>query len=334
MNEYLNRIKEKQETWLVTGAAGFIGGNLVEELLKLNQIVYGIDNFSNGFRENLIDIKSQVTQEQWNNFHFIEGDICDLDLCEHLCNKATYVLHNAALNSVPRSIDDPLNTNQSNITGFLTMLVAAKDANVKRFVYAASSSTYGDHAGLPKKEETIGMVLSPYAVSKYVNELYANVFPSIFGLDTIGLRYFNVFGKRQNPNLTYAAVIPKWAGMIMKGERPIIFGDGETTRDFCYVKNVVQANLLAATEEKIELKNRVMNIAYGQQTTLTQLFEMLRSGLEVDVAPIYKPFREGDIRHSLADISRAKRLIGYDPAYPIRKGLKEFIEWFKVREDY
>lgn len=323
------------ETWVVTGAAGFIGSNLTEKLLTLNQKVIGIDNFSNGFKENLLDIKDQVTESEWANFDFIEGDIRHFDICKYACNKADYILHNAALNSVPRSIDNPRATNESNVSGTLNMLTAAKDSNVKKFVYAASSSTYGDSKVLPKTEEIIGAPLSPYAVAKYVIELYANVFHQIYGLDVIGLRYFNVFGKRQNPFLTYAAVIPKWCGIIIDGKQPTIFGDGETTRDFCYIKNVVQANLLAATSKPFELKNRVMNVAYGQQTTLNDLLAMIKDCLNgTHIETIYEDFRKADVRHSLADISRAKELIGYNPQYTVKMGIQEYTEWFKEHREY
>lgn len=335
MGEHYRNLLTKQETWLVTGAAGFIGSNLTEELLKMNQKVIGIDNFSNGFRENLTDIQSQVTEEQWNNFDFIEGDICHLDICKYACDKSDYVLHMAALNAVPRSIKNPINTNRSNITGTLNLLVAAKDATIKRFVYAASSSTYGDHQGLPKQEEIIGAPLSPYAVSKYATELYANVFYHTYGLDTIGLRYFNVFGKRQNPFLTYSAVIPRWSGLLLNGKQPTIFGDGKTTRDFCFIKNAVQANILAAKAKPFELKNRIVNIAYGESINLNDLLDILKDCFDAQhIETIYAPFRQGDIRDALADISRAKEVIGYDPLYDVREGIKQYTKWYKQAQHW
>ena len=335
MTNYIDTIKERQNTWLVTGCAGFIGSNLTEELLKLNQKVIGIDNFSNGFKENLIDIQNDLTYLQWQNFDFIEGDICHFDICKYACSKADYVLHMAALNAVPRSIKNPINTNRSNVTGTLNLLTAAKDANIKRFVYAGSSSTYGDHKELPKREEIIGHPLSPYAVSKYATELYCNVFYQTYGLDTIGLRYFNVFGKRQNPFLTYSAVIPRWSGLLLNRQQPTIFGDGKTTRDFCYIKNAVEANLKAAIAPKFDLKNRIINIAYGQTITLNELLQILKESFDAtDIETIYAPFREGDIRDALADISRAKELIGYDPQYDVRQGIKEYVEWYKQAREW
>ena len=335
MQDYRVKVEQEKCTWLVTGAAGFIGSNLVEELLRLDQKVIGIDNFSNGFRENIEDIKRQVP-DKIENFDFIEGDICHYDICLYGCSKADYILHNAALNSVPRSIDNPRNTNRSNVTGTLNMLTAATQyKNIRRFVYAASSSTYGDHKALPKTEEVIGSPLSPYAVSKYVIELYANVFHKVYNLDVLGLRYFNVFGKRQNPFLTYAAVIPKWCGLVLNGKQPTIFGDGLTTRDFCYIKNVIQANLLAAKAPKFDLKNRVMNIAYGQQTTLNDLLEMIKKHLDGEhLETIYAPFRQADVQHSLADTNRAREIIGYDPQYTVNMGIKEYTDWYKESHDW
>ena len=333
--EYKDLIRQEQQTWLVTGCAGFIGSNLTEELLKLDQKVIGIDNFSNGFKENLVDIQRSVSEKHWQNFDFIEGDICHLDVCKYACNKSDYVLHMAALNAVPRSILNPINTNRSNVTGTLNLLVSAKDANIKRFVYAASSSTYGDSMELPKVEHRIGAPLSPYAVSKYVTELYANVFYHTYGLDTLGLRYFNVFGKRQNPFLTYSAVIPRWSGLLMDKKQPTIFGDGETTRDFCYIKNAVQANLKGAITKSIDLKNRVMNIAYGNQITLNDLLAILKDAFNAnDVETIYAPFRQGDIKNAIADISLAKQLIDYKPQYDVRSGIEEYVEWFKKSRDW
>lgn len=331
-----------QYVWLVTGAAGFIGSNLVESLLKLNQRVVGLDNFSTGFQRNLDEIERLVSASQWQNFQFMKGDIRNLEDCkagmtfsqgkERLA--VQYVLHQAALGSVPRSIEDPLNTNASNIDGFLNMLVAARDAKVKRFVFAASSSTYGDHPALPKVEDQIGKPLSPYAVTKYVNELYADVFARAYGLNFIGLRYFNVFGKRQDPNGAYAAVIPKWIDALIKNQDVYINGDGETSRDFCYIENAVQANFLAATTENQEANNQIYNVAVGDRTTLNQLFFYIKEGLGNRVhnvnnlLPIYRDFRGGDVRHSQANISKAKAFLGYEPCYKIETGLRQLINSF------
>jgi UDP-N-acetylglucosamine 4-epimerase len=326
----IDKIKEDLQSnsrkWLITGVAGFIGSNLLEELLSLGQTVIGLDNFSTGKPENLEDVKTEVSADEWENFKFIEGDIRNLQDCLQTCEGVNYVLHQAALGSVPRSIDDPITTNQSNIDGFLNMLVAARDTGVKRFVYAASSSTYGDHPGLPKEEDQIGSPLSPYAVTKYVNELYADVFAKTYGFNSIGLRYFNVFGKRQDPEGAYAAVIPKWISVLLNNGNPVINGDGETSRDFCYIDNAVQANLLAV--------NRVYNVAFGEKTTLNRLFEMIKENLisfkpEVEKQKTeYGPFRKGDVRHSLADISRAKSLLGYDPSFSVADGMRECIGWY------
>lgn len=323
-----------QHTWLVTGVAGFIGSNLLETLLKLNQKVVGLDNFATGFQRNLDEVQSLVTPEQWASFSFIQGDIRNFEDCQKACAGVEYVLHQAALGSVPRSVADPITTNSANITGFLNVLVAARDANVGRFVYAASSSTYGDHPGLPKEEDVIGKPLSPYAVTKYVNELYAEVFARTYGFKSIGLRYFNVFGKRQNPDGVYAAVIPKWISSLIKNEPVYINGDGETSRDFCYIENVVQMNLLAATSDNPDAVNQVYNVAVGDRTTLNQIYEILRVTLVEqfrdleDAKPIYRDFRAGDIRHSLADISKAEKLLGYSPTYKVGKGLKEAMDWY------
>ncbi len=320
--------------WLITGVAGFIGSNLLETLLKLNQTVVGLDNLSTEDGSNLLEVKSLVSSEQWLNFSFIEGDICDLLTCRKACAGVAHVLHQAALGSVPRSIADPVLTNASNITGFLNMLVAAKDAGVARFVYAASSSTYGDHPGLPKVEDVIGKPLSPYAVTKYVNELYADVFARTYGFKATGLRYFNVFGPRQNPNGAYAAVVPKWFSGMLHGEPVYINGDGETSRDFCYVDNAVQANLLAACSDNEEALGQVYNVAFSEITTLSQLFNLIRDQLAKKVPelkvpdPIYRDFREGDVRYSLADISKARRLLGYDPQYSVRAGLDRAAKWY------
>lgn len=325
---------ETQHHWLITGVAGFIGSNLLETLLRHGQTVTGLDNFSTGHRHNLDEVQGSVAPEQWARFRFIEGDIRDLDTCMTACEGVTYVLHQAALGSVPRSIVDPLLTNANNVTGFLNMLVAAKDSKVARFVYAASSSTYGDHPGLPKVEETIGKPLSPYAVTKYVNELYAEVFLKTYAMDSVGLRYFNVFGKRQDPEGAYAAVIPKWFASLLRGETVWINGDGETSRDFCFIDNCVQANILAACAEGPEIAGSVFNVAFGQRTTLEELFYLIRDEAAkfmpdcAEALPSHRDFRAGDVRHSLADISRSRRLLGYDPEYGVRDGLAQAGKWY------
>lgn len=337
MNAY-DRCKEQllaePKSWLVTGVAGFIGSNLLEALLLLNQKVIGLDNFSTGHQRNLDEVQSLVSPEQWSRFQFIEGDIRNLEDCRKACNGVNYVLHEAALGSVPRSIENPLATNETNISGFLNMLVAARDVGVKRFVYAASSSTYGDHPDLPKVEERIGKPLSPYAVTKYVNELYADVFSRAYAINTIGLRYFNVFGKRQDPNGAYAAVIPKWIASLISNETVYINGDGETSRDFCYIENVIQINLLAATSG-FEAANQVYNVAVGNRTTLNQLFELIKGSLqnihslkEPHKSPEYRDFREGDVRHSLADVTKAKTFLGFTPIYQVKDGLRKSISWY------
>lgn len=329
-----NDLKNNSQIWLVTGCAGFIGSNLLEALLKLDQVVIGLDNFSTGYQHNLDEVKSLVSSDQWSRFTFIEGDIRNLDICHAACQGVDYVLHQAALGSVPRSIEDPITTNSANITGFLNMLVAARDAKVKRFVYAASSSTYGDHPGLPKVEDQIGKPLSPYAVTKYVNELYADVFARAYGMECIGLRYFNVFGRRQDPDGAYAAVIPKWIAAMIKGEPVYINGDGETSRDFCYVENVVQANLLAATTQNPEAANQVCNVAVGERTSLNDLYYHLRDNLNQlfphlkDSQPIHRDFRAGDVCHSLADINKATKLLDYQSTHQIADGLKVVMEWY------
>jgi UDP-N-acetylglucosamine/UDP-N-acetylgalactosamine 4-epimerase len=331
-------LKNNQSTWLVTGVAGFIGSNLLEKLLILNQKVVGLDNFDTGHQNNIdqaIEDANKVTGKNLsNNFKFINGDIRKLDDCKQACNGVDYVLHQAALGSVPRSIEDPINTNRANIDGFLNMLVAGKDANVKRFVYAASSSTYGDHPDLPKIEDKIGNPLSPYAVTKVVNELYANVFARTYGFKTIGLRYFNIFGKRQDPNGAYAAVIPKWVAAILNKENVFINGDGKTSRDFCYIDNTVQMNLLAATTDNDEATDQVYNTALNHRTSLNELYTMIETRLMNRVKdleskkPIYRDFRIGDVKHSLADISKAQTLLNYKPQYKIDKGLDESIDWY------
>lgn len=326
-------LKSNQKTWLITGVAGFIGSNLLETLLLLDQKVIGLDNFATGFQHNLDEVQGSVSEAQWRNFTFYQGDIRQLEDCQKACTAVDYVLHQAALGSVPRSIADPIMTNSANITGFLNMLVAARDANVKSFTYAASSSTYGDHPALPKVEENIGKPLSPYAVTKYVNELYADVFAKTYGFQTIGLRYFNVFGKRQNPNGAYAAVIPKWTSAMIQNQDVTINGDGETSRDFCYIKNAIQANILAATTENVEAKNQVYNVAVGDRTTLNDLFNAIREELNKNNVTylkdaLYKEFRAGDVRHSQADISKAQKYLGYSPKHNIFSGINEAMPWY------
>ncbi|WP_201563602.1 NAD-dependent epimerase/dehydratase family protein [Psychrobacter sp. CMS30] len=320
------------KVWLITGVAGFIGSNLLENLLLLNQKVVGLDNFATGFQHNLDEVQSVVTAEQWQRFNFMEGDIRNLADCQSACADVDYILHQAGLGSVPRSIADPINTNETNISGFLNMLVAARDAKVASFTYAASSSTYGDHPALPKVEEAIGKPLSPYAVTKYVNELYAEVFARTYGFHTIGLRYFNIFGKRQTPDGAYAAVIPKWTAAMIQGDDVYINGDGDTSRDFNFIENAVQANILAATADD-DAKNQVYNVAVGGRTTLNTLFAALKdnlsiNGVDYSQAPIYRDFREGDVRHSQADISKIQSALGYDPQFDVVQGIKKAMPWY------
>lgn len=336
MNQYqqvCEQLQAEPKTWLVTGVAGFIGSNLLETLLKLDQNVIGLDNFATGHQHNLDEVQSLVTAAQWAKFRFIEGDIRKIEDCQKACIGVDYVLHEAALGSVPRSIADPILTNSANITGFLNMLVAAKDAGVATFTYAASSSTYGDHPALPKVEENIGKPLSPYAVTKYVNEIYADVFAKNYGFKAIGLRYFNVFGPRQNPNGAYAAVIPKWTASMIAGEDVFINGDGETSRDFCFIQNVVQANILAATTQSDEAKNQVYNVALGDRTTLNDLYRAIQSALaENDVQyerdPVYRDFRAGDVRHSQASIAKIQQHLGYAPEFKIAEGIQLAMRWY------
>lgn len=333
----MNRYEEVCETlqkdpkvWLVTGVAGFIGSNLLETLLKLDQTVVGLDNFATGFQHNLDEVQGLVSAEQWARFRLITGDIRELADCQAACAGVDYVLHQAALGSVPRSIDDPILTNSSNVTGFLNMLVAARDAKVSSFTYAASSSTYGDHPTLPKVEDVIGNPLSPYAVTKYVNELYADVFNRCYNFNTIGLRYFNIFGPRQDSNGAYAAVIPIWATAMITNKKIQINGDGETSRDFNYVDNAVQANLLAATVKNPNSLNQIYNIAVGQRSTLNQLFEWIKIeiGNAYTLDAIYENFRFGDVRHSQADISKAATRLGYEPEVKVRQGIKKAVSWY------
>lgn len=326
------RLKGAPKTWLITGVAGFIGSNLLETLLSLDQTVVGLDSFATGHQYNLDEVQTFVTGEQWSRFRFIEGDIRNLEDCRQAVRGTDYVLHQAALGSVPRSIEDPIATNQANIDGFLNMLLAAKDEQVRSFTYAASSSTYGDHPELPKIEEKIGNPLSPYAVTKYVNELYASVFARNYDFRAIGLRYFNVFGPRQDPNGAYAAVIPKWTTSMIRGEPVYINGDGETSRDFCFVANAVQANVLAATALE-EAKDEVYNVALSARTTLNDLFTAIREQLD-DLGiggtrqPEYRDFRPGDVRHSQADINKAKQYLGYVPSHTVTQGLAAAMPWY------
>jgi len=335
MSQYHNiqqQLRQQKSTWLVTGCAGFIGSNLIETLLLLNQKVVGLDNFATGHQRNLDEVQSVVSESQWSDFTFIRGDIRELDDCQKAVNGVDYILHQAALGSVPRSIADPIMTNSANVTGFLNMLVAAKESKVKTFVYAASSSTYGDHPALPKLEDNIGKPLSPYAVTKYVNELYADVFKKTYDLDTVGLRYFNVFGKRQDPDGAYAAVIPKWTSAMFNNEDVFINGDGETSRDFCFIENAVQANILAALAND-EGKNQVYNVALGDRTSLNTLFDSLKVALKAnnisyEKSPAYREFRSGDVRHSQADISKARNLLGFEPEFRIQAGITKAMSWY------
>ena len=335
LQEYL---KNNQTTWLITGVAGFIGSNLLETLLVLNQKVVGLDSFETGYQKNIdeaiLDANEIIGKDVSKNFKFIKGDIKSLNDCKQACNGVDYVLHQAALGSVPRSIEDPISTNEANIDGFINMLVASKDSKVKRFVYAASSSSYGDNVDLPKVENMIGNPLSPYAVTKLVNEQYASVFAKNYNFKTIGLRYFNIFGKRQDPNGAYAAVIPKWISSILNKESVYINGDGETSRDFCYIDNAVQTNILAAMTENSEATDQVYNVALNDRTSLNELYRMIEDSLIKNVKglekkePIYRDFRPGDVRHSQASINKAKELLNYEPQYRIAEGLNEAIGWY------
>mgnify|MGYP001309528418 CR=1 FL=1 len=318
--------------WLVTGCAGFIGSNLLEALLLNGQEVIGLDNFATGYAHNLKEVEHNVGPEAWSRFRFVEGDIRHLDTCHEVTQGVDYVLHQAALGSVPRSLEDPLTSNEVNVTGHLNMLVAARDARVKRFVYAASSSTYGDHPGLPKVEDKIGKPLSPYAVTKYVNELYADVFARAYGVPSIGLRYFNVFGRRQDPNGAYAAVIPKWVSAIIQQQPVQIYGDGETSRDFCFIDNVVQINIRAALGPD-DAVNEVYNVAVNDRTSLNELFALLKHtlaalGVDYPWEPEHTDFRPGDVRHSQADITKAQKRLGYEPHYRLAAGLKQAMPWY------
>tara|TARA_B100000446_G_C10521272_1_gene330420 strand:- start:537 stop:1574 length:1038 start_codon:yes stop_codon:yes gene_type:complete len=330
--EVKEQLKLEPKTWLVTGVAGFIGSNLLETLLQLDQTVVGLDNFATGYQRNLDEVRGLVADSQWDRFQFIEGDIRDYDSCVKAVTGVDYVLHQAALGSVPRSIADPITSNAANITGFLNILQAAKEEGVKSFTYAASSSTYGDHPALPKVEENIGSPLSPYAVTKYVNELYAGVYAKTYGFKTVGLRYFNVFGKRQDPDGAYAAVIPKWTASMLKGEDVFINGDGETSRDFCYIENTIQMNLLAAAASE-EAKDQVYNVAVGDRTTLNDLYRAIKESLAdnnfcIDAEPAYREFRSGDVRHSQADTSKAENGLGYLARYRILDGISQAMPWY------
>lgn len=322
------------KTWLITGVAGFIGSNLLEALLKLDQHVVGLDNFETGFKENLKQVRELVRSDQWSRFCFHEGDIRNIDHCRRVVTNVDYVLHHAALGSVPRSLVNPVQTNETNISGFLNMLVASRDAKIKRFVYAASSSTYGDHPGLPKVENVIGKPLSPYAVTKYVNELYANVFATCYEFESVGLRYFNVFGPRQDPAGAYAAVIPKWYGALLHSEPVYINGDGKTSRDFCFIANVVQANILAAMTTNPGAINQVYNVALGDQTTLSELFILIRNRVAkthpevANVIPEYRAFRAGDVRYSQADIGKIREYLGYEPTHRVADGLDRATDFY------
>jgi UDP-N-acetylglucosamine 4-epimerase len=328
-------LKAAPRKWLVTGVAGFIGSNLLEALLKLGQSVIGLDNFATGKRKNLEEVKAVVLAEQWARFRFVEGDIADAAICRGACQGVDFVLHQAALGSVPRSMEQPAECHRANVTGFLNMIAAAREAGALRFVYASSSSVYGDEPTLPKVEDKIGRPLSPYAASKWMDEIYAGVFARAYGFPSIGLRYFNVFGARQDPEGAYAAVIPKWIAALLKREPVRINGDGQTSRDFCFVDNVVQANILAAATSNVEAVNQVYNIAVGERTTLNELFNFLQNGLRkrdtslAETKPIYGDFRAGDVKHSLADISKAKQLLGYAPTHRAQEGLELAMDWYR-----
>jgi len=326
------KLKKNPKTWLVTGVAGFIGSNILEKLLQLNQNVIGLDNLSTGYMHNLDEVKLYVSESQWSKFSFVNGNISRIEDCKNVIKGVDHVLHQAALGSVPRSIEDPLATNSSNINGFLNMLIASRDAQVSSFTYAASSSTYGDHPALPKEEKNIGNPLSPYAVTKQVNELYSHAFSLNYGFKTIGLRYFNIFGKRQDPNGAYAAVIPKWTAAMIGSKTVYINGDGETSRDFCFIENAIQMNILAAVARD-EAKNQVYNVAVGDRTSLNDLFAIIKAalndqGISVEKNPEYRDFRLGDVRHSQASIDKAIALLGYKPEYRIKQGIAEAMPWY------
>ena len=339
-SELAQTLASRERHWLVTGSAGFIGSHLLEALLRGGQRVTSLDNFSTGHRANLDAVRQAVGEAAWQRHHFVQGDIADSAACQAACAGVDVVLHQAALGSVPRSLADPLATHAANATGFVNLLDAARRAGVPRFVYAASSSTYGDSPALPKVEHAIGRPLSPYAVTKYLNELYADVFSRCYGIQTLGLRYFNVFGPRQDPNGPYAAVIPLWAAQMLRGQACVIHGDGDTSRDFCYIANVVQVNLRAALVEEPAVLNQVYNVAVGERTTLMQLHERLAAALlRLDPAlrvapPVKGPFREGDVRHSLADIGKARSLLGYAPSHDMRAGLEQAASWYLAQANH
>lgn len=328
------RLRERPRRWLVTGAAGFIGSHLVERLLALDQLVTGLDDFATGSEENVVAVRAAVAPEQAERYLFVEGDIRDPSACRRACGGADVVLHQAALGSVPRSIKDPLTSHEVNVTGFLRVLAAAREAGIRRVVYASSSSVYGDHPALPKVEEVVGRVLSPYAATKRADELYAHAYGRCYDLEVVGLRYFNVFGPRQDPNGPYAAVIPLWFAGLLRGGEVAIHGDGETSRDFCYVENVVQANLLAATSTRTEALGQVFNVACGDRTTLNALFRLIRDRVarfEPSAArrePVHLDFRPGDVRHSHADIGKARALLGYEPTHTVEAGLDCATSWY------
>jgi UDP-N-acetylglucosamine 4-epimerase len=339
MNRYqtaLAALRQNPRTWLITGVAGFIGSNLLECLLSLGQAVVGLDNFSTGHPKNIDEALERGGVGA--RFRLIYGDVCELHTCKEACHGVDVVLHQAALGSVPRSIDDPLASHASNVDGFMNMLVAARDAKVQRFVYASSCAVYGDDPGLPKREERTGQVLSPYAATKLVDEIYASTFQRVYGLETIGLRYFNIFGRRQDPQGAYAAVIPRWVSSLLAGERCVINGDGETSRDFCHVDNAIQANLLAATIQDASATGQVYNVASGRRTTLNELFPIIRDKLreqrkELEVSPpIYEGFRPGDVRHSLADVSKIGEQLGYLPTRQVEDGIGEAIHWYVAND--
>ena len=327
------KLRTTPHKWLVTGVAGFIGSNLLEMLLGLDQHVVGLDNLSTGYSKNLDEVQKAVTPDQWSRFSFVRGDIADPDTCQRACDGVMFVLHQAALGSVPASLADPGAAHRSNVTGFLNMLMAARQARVKRFVYASSSAVYGDDPQLPKMERNIGNPLSPYAATKLMNEIYADVFHRSYGFESVGLRYFNVFGPRQDPQGSYAAVIPTWIASLLKDEPVYINGDGHTTRDFCHISNVVQANLLASTTTRSEAVNQVYNIALGERTSLNDLFHALNAVVANSSAkhskPVYRDFRPGDIRHSLADITKARQLLGFQPSYHLERGLQLSMDWYR-----
>lgn len=334
-DEVQQQLRARPRRWLVTGVAGFIGSSLLESLLELDQSVTGLDNFSTGHRANLEEVRAKVGRDRFSRFRLVEGDAAAADVCGEAVSGVDLVLHQAALGSVPRSIEAPLESNAANVTGHLALLEAARQAGIRRFVYASSSSVYGDSPALPKLEPGLGRPLSPYAVTKLANELYATVYGQLHGMETAGLRYFNVFGPRQDPEGPYAAVIPKWVAAMIRGERVLIHGTGATSRDFCHVANVVQANLLAATVESREALNQAYNVAAGRRTTLEELFGLLRERLVArharlrDLSPEHGPFRAGDVLHSLADIGKARRLLSYEPTHSIERGLDESLDWYE-----